>query len=136
VLLLVILVSLFPIGFLTAGLRQHLLDGGTPMRLPAWLIRIKEQDDVAFPAHALLGAVFRVAGCNAAASGLQWLKAAAHARNPGEVEQSVAGLRSAAQCLGSVAALAERLCPLVHGGYANVRQRRAVDGAGLGCSSR
>ena len=133
-LVLVIPVGLLPTCLLAASLCEQPLGSGTPTRFPAWLTRIKERDDVAFPAHALLGTMLHTARCHAAASGLQWLKAAAHARSAAEIERSAAGMRSSAACLGSVSALAAQLCPFVKGGFANPRQSQAAAQAGLACS--
>jgi hypothetical protein len=135
VLLLVIPVVLLPIGVLTMRLCERPLDTSGSTHVPAWLARIKEGDDVAFPAHMLLGTLLQAAGCDGVASGLQWLKAAAHARSAGEIERSAAGLRAVAAYLGSITALDEQLCPFVASGYANARQRQAADQAGLVCGS-
>jgi hypothetical protein len=42
--------------------------------------------------HALLGRSLEVARCNPSASGLQWLKAAAHAHTPRQVQRAASGV--------------------------------------------
>jgi len=103
-------------------------------RLPDWLTVLKERDELAFPAHAALGNILTVLGCSPAASGLQWLKAAAHARTPPEITLASDGLLAVAEHFGSSQALSVVLCPFVAGGYARPSQQQAAERAGLVCS--
>ena len=43
----------------------------------AW--RVKQRDELAYPAHATLGTIREVAGCSPTAAGFQWIKAGFHA---------------------------------------------------------
>ncbi len=103
--------------------------------VPTWLSALKQHDGIAFPVHAALGTVLSMLNCDPAASGLQWLKAAAHARSPAEIALTSRGLRDAAQRLGSSQAPTDRLCSFVTRGYAGTSQRQAVEQAGLVCPS-
>ncbi|MDQ3700388.1 MAG: hypothetical protein M3442_05640 [Chloroflexota bacterium] len=98
-----------------------------------WRERFERRDDVAFQSHAALGAALCTIVCDPLGSSLQWLKAAAHARNPEEVARSAQGLRTAAQRIDSTAKLAEVLCPLLADGFRGESQRHALEQAGITC---
>jgi hypothetical protein len=95
---------------------------------------LKGRDEVSFTAHATLGTALDALGCDAGATGLQWLKAAAHARDAGDVARAGDGLQVAARRLGSTQALTMRLCPYVSRGYVNSNQKQAAELAGLSCT--
>src|SRR5205823_5199908 len=101
--------------------------------LPEWLTAIKEQDAVAYPAHSQLGKALSAAGCDSSAAALQWLKAAAHARGPGDVEQAQEGLSQAAQRSQEPAALRQTLCGYAQGRPLEPDQEAALHAAGLRC---
>jgi hypothetical protein len=82
-----------------------------------------------------MGRALAALGCAPAAIGLQWLKAAAHARNEAEIEQASGGLRQASE-RGGAHALAERLCPYVADSYVGPAQQAAAEQAGLACGAR
>jgi hypothetical protein len=103
--------------------------------VPAWLSTFKQRDEIAFPVHAALGNVLSALDCDPLVSGLQWLKAAAHARSPAEIALTSSGLQNAAQRLGSSQALADRLCRFVARGYAGANQREVAEQAGVVCIS-
>jgi hypothetical protein len=63
----------------------------------ATLIRIKQDDRVAYPAHLAAARVLGVAGCSADAVRLQWLKGGLHASGAGQPEYIAAALRAEAR---------------------------------------
>ena len=71
------------------------------------VLRVKQSDAVAFPAHALAGAALEEGGCPVAASADQWRKAAGHAWFDGAARLAAAGLaRTAGASAGDGATLA------------------------------
>ena len=116
-----------------AHVRAQLVDASGVTHVASWLAAVKEVDEVAFAAHAALGRSFCLLACDPAASGLQWLKAAAHARTPAQAARASEGLQKAAERIGSAQALADRLCRFVADGYANRNQQQIVEEAGLTC---
>jgi hypothetical protein len=102
----------------------------------AWRERFERRDDVAFQSHAVFGAALCTIVCDPSGSGLQWLKAAAHARNAEEVARSAQGLRTAAQRSASETRLAEVLCPLITVDFRGENQRLALEQAGIPCPAR
>lgn len=99
----------------------------------AWRERFERRDDVAFQSHAAFGTALCTIVCDSLGSSLQWLKAAAHARNPDELARSAQGLRTAAQRSDSSTRLAEALCPLITVDFRGENQRLALDQAGIPC---
>lgn len=108
------------------------LDVGGTTRLPAWAVALKSQDDVAYPAHAVVGTLLDRLACNPAGAGLQWLKAAAHARTSAEVERSAQGLAAAKERSESARAFDASVCQFVTGAL-GPGQRAAAARAGLPC---
>jgi hypothetical protein len=58
----------------------------------AALIRFKQHDAVAYPAHIVAAYTLDVAGCSTDAIRLQWLKASLHASTDGQIQQIAAAL--------------------------------------------
>lgn len=120
---------------------------GTPVdvsgttRLPDWLVNLKERDEIAFPLHAWLGAGLVRLGCEPTAAGLQWVKAAAHARSADDLDQAVAGLiaaranAGAGPSGGSPDRFEAEVCGYLTGGSVGPNQAAALARAGLDCPS-
>ena len=109
------------------------IDVSGTTRLPAWLVAIKERDELAYPAHAIVGAVLTQAGCSPIAAGLQWLKAGAHARTEQEIMTAEQGLSVARARADPTETFDARLCAYMVDGYANAQQEAVTRGAGLRC---
>jgi hypothetical protein len=60
------------------------------------LVRIKQDDAVAYPAHIVAAHALNVAGCGKDAVRLQWLKAGLHASRDGQPERIAAALEASA----------------------------------------
>jgi hypothetical protein len=103
-------------------------------RLPAWLIALKNRDELAYPAHALLGTLLNDAGCPPVVAGLQWVKAGAHARNEHDIEAAGAGLAVARERASQPETFDATLCQFMAGGFANTRQEAVVRRAALDCT--
>ena len=71
-----------------AGSQQH---GAAAEGLTA----VTDRDAVAYPAHVLAALALEATRADPAAIGLQWLKAAAHARSDARLSRSIRGLRAA-----------------------------------------
>lgn len=104
------------------------------LRLPRWAESRLQRDEIAYPSHVALARGFSLLRTSPTAEGLQWLKAAAHARTDDEIRTIGAGLRSALARSepGQRQDIAAELCQAArHGsqpGHAMV-----VALAGLGC---
>jgi len=109
------------------------IDVSGTTRLPDWLVALKERDEIAYPAHAIVGAVLNQAGCSPIAVGLQWLKAGAHARTEQEIMTAEQGLSVARARADPTATFDARLCAFMTDGYANTQQEAVTRGAGLRC---
>jgi hypothetical protein len=68
------------------------VDLSKTLRLPVWLDALLSHDLVAYPLHAGLGRIFNVLAVPPEIAGLEWLKAAAHARSERALARVVAGL--------------------------------------------
>src|SRR4051794_33975044 len=99
------------------------LDVSGNTRLPEWLMEVKERDEFAYPLHVALGTMLCWIRCEPTASGVQWLKAAAHARTPEDVARAAAGLRQASQRFTTPQVLADQLCSYVPRGFARPAQQ-------------
>ena len=102
-------------------------------RLPAWLTALKNRDEIAYPAHAILGTLLDDAGCPPVVAGLQWVKAGAHARTEQEIEAAGAGLTSARTRASQAETFDAELCRFIGSGFANPRQEAVVRRSGLDC---
>jgi len=109
------------------------IDVSGTTRLPAWLVAIKERDEIAYPSHALVGTILNDAGCSPTAVGLQWLKAGAHARTEQEIMTAEQGLSVARARADPTETFDARLCAFMTNGYANAQQEAITRGAGLRC---
>ena len=56
------------------------------------VIRVKQQDAVAYPAHLIAARTLDVAGCGRDAVRLQWLKASLHASSDDQIEHIASAL--------------------------------------------
>jgi hypothetical protein len=100
---------------------------------PPVVTSAKGNDAIAYPAHVALATTLEAFRCSATATGLQWLKAAAHARSPAEVEQVASGLVAARQRSGTDDQLRSALCEFVRAGFASDGQARAMAQADMSC---
>jgi hypothetical protein len=101
---------------------------------PGPVSAIIKRDGVAFRAHSLLaGLIARTNGAPSAV-GVQWVKAAAHARTDAELQQVVQGLQWAQQRSAHQAELEPTLCAYVEDGWWTGLQREAFTSAGIQCS--
>lgn len=82
--------------------------------------------------HAALGRSLEYARCSPTASGLQWLKAAAHAHTPRQVQRATAGLVRDLARSRDPAQTRSVLCAAL-GGYPNAPQTVVTAAAGLAC---
>src|SRR6188768_3072054 len=79
------------------------LDVSGRWQLPEAIQAVIERDEVAYPAHVLLATVLEATRAAPAAVGLQWVKAAAHARNAAQMQRATTGLVEAQQRTSSPA---------------------------------
>jgi hypothetical protein len=82
--------------------------------------------------HAILGRSLEAARCNPTASGLQWFKAAAHARTERQIARVVFGITRDLARSGPADDTREVLCEWARGGMAPA-QVQAIARAGLRC---
>lgn len=75
-----------------AGQRPSALTAMKARTLEA-LLRVKQSDYVAFPAHAIAGVALELSGCPVAATGDQWRKAALHSWADWPAQVAASGLR-------------------------------------------
>src|SRR5688572_12940297 len=61
------------------------LNATATLPLPAWLDDLTQRGAIAYPAHAALGTALEMLDLSPAATAVQWLKAAAHARSDAEL---------------------------------------------------
>ncbi|HLI27343.1 MAG TPA: hypothetical protein VKZ60_09745 [Chloroflexota bacterium] len=108
------------------------VSGGTT--LGSTVAGAKANDALVYQAHASLGRLLGSLGCTSEAVGLQWLKAAAHARTDEQVVQAAVGLAAARARAAQPTAFDAQLCRYVARGFANAFQARAVATAGLRCA--
>ena len=97
VVLVTVLAMLIPLGALAAvviGLALVGRDVSKTLRLPAWLETRIQRDEIAYPAHVVLARGFGLFRVSPLAEGLQWLRAAAHARSDDQIRTAGEGLRS------------------------------------------
>ena len=99
---------------------------------PASLVAdAKGNDAIAYPAHVALATTLEAFRCSATAAGLQWLKAAAHARSAAEVARAVSGLAAARERSSEEEPVQTALCEFLRGGIASASQARAMAQAGI-----
>ena len=112
-------------------LRQP-LDVDAAVALPDWLARLARRDEVAYSAHAALGTALETLRYPPEAVGLQWLKAAAHARTAAEAERLGAGLAGTRRRSGDLDRVDAALCRYIIGG-GTLGQRAAMARAEMRC---
>jgi hypothetical protein len=113
------------------ALRQP-LDVRVNLPIPAWLDRLLDRDEVAYPVHLALGTALETLRFPPEAAGLQWLKGAAHARTAAEAERLGAGLARTRQRSGDPDRIDEALCRHIIGG-GTLGQRAAIARAQMRC---
>ena len=99
--------------------------------LPDQILLGSIPDDVAYPTHAALGTVLNLAGASPSAAGVQWVKAASHARSPGDVTRAAQGLAQARRYSRDPSRLDATLCAMIEHGNPAVWD--AADQAHLAC---
>lgn len=104
-------------------LSAETLDATRALALPAWLDHLTRRTAVAYPSHVALGSLLERLGLSPAATAVQWMKAAAHARSDAELESAARGISAALERDGDSRALAT-VCKLRDLG--DERQVRAV----------
>jgi hypothetical protein len=109
------------------------LDISGTVYIPSWIDVVKNQDALAYPAHVVLGSVLAQARCRPSAVGLQWFKAASHARNEAELRQAAEGIREARMLETSDQDIRDELCRAIIKGRFRPQQRTALEWAGLRC---
>lgn len=101
---------------LAARLYSRPLDVSGTMYLPRLVKIIKDRNEVAYPAHVILATILEATGGSPTAAGLQWLKAAAHARSDAELIRAARGLENAQRrCPDSGEFVIALSCYLRHG---------------------
>jgi hypothetical protein len=117
---------------LFALLLRQPLDLGATVALPNWLERLARRDEVAYSAHAALGTALEALRFPPEAVGLQWLKAAAHARTAAEAERLGAGLARTRRRSEDPDRVDAALCRYIIGG-GTLGQRAAMARAEMRC---
>ena len=133
---LLVLSSLVASGTVAARLCAEPLDVSGTRSLPRVLSGIKARDEIAYPAHVLLGSILERVGCDPTATALQWLKAAAHARSDRDARHAAAGIASARGRAPAGTDFRVRLCSYVGKGFARPEQAPAAALADLSCDAR
>jgi hypothetical protein len=90
--------------------------------IPSGLRELKQNDAVAYPAHAAIGGALNRIGATPGLAGIQWLKAAYHARSEAELDQAARGIGAAAAGRPAADQVGAELCAV----------RSAPDAAGAG----
>lgn len=129
------IVVILGISISAAGVRVCVepLDVSGTTRLPAEVASIKNRDDIAYPAHVILGTVLERLGCQPTATALQWFKAAAHARTDAELELTAQGIVAATRRSRSASEIETIFCAAVANGMAGAKQATALAEAGFRC---
>ena len=84
--------------------------------LPAIIEIVKDRDDIAYPAHVALASLLEVTQAAPTAVGLQWIKAAAHARDRDQLRRTATGLARAQRRAASLDEFWATLCPYIRTG--------------------
>jgi hypothetical protein len=109
------------------------LDVSGTVFIPSWVDAVKNQDALAYPAHVVLGTALARAHCRPSAIGLQWFKAASHARTESELRQAAQGMEAARVLETSEEEVRAELCRAVASGRIRPQQVTALEWAGLRC---
>jgi hypothetical protein len=106
------------------------LNATSTLALPRWLDELTERREIAYPAHAAIGTVLETLDLSPAATGVQWLKAAAHAASDRELSWAAEGIAAALARDHDDVAM-QVLCTVRDIG--NARQQQAAQRSGLTC---
>ena len=109
------------------------LDVSGTNRTPAYVMTAKANDQFAYSAHVRLAAALEAFHCSPTATGLQWLKAAAHAHLGPEVSLAAGGLAAARERSGAGDEWQSALCAFLPDGFASSGQALAVVQSGMRC---
>jgi hypothetical protein len=109
------------------------LDVSGTTATPAYVTTAKGNDQFAYSAHLGLATLLEAFHCSPTATGLQWLKAGAHARSPAEVSRTAHGLATARQRSGAGEPLESSLCGFLRGGFVSSGQAAAMVQADIRC---
>jgi hypothetical protein len=109
------------------------LDVSGTTQIPTHVTTAKGNDGFAYSAHAGLGTALEAFRCSPTATGLQWLKAAAHARSEREASRAASGLAVARERSGAGEQWQSALCGFLGDGSVSPGQALALDEAGLRC---
>lgn len=88
-------------------------------------------DSTSYQTHAVLGSVINSLGASPSAAGIQWLKAASHARTGGDIAEAARGIAVARERSGNAKQLDVVLCRIVEHGSPSVWA--VADRARLAC---
>lgn len=105
------------------------------IQAPSPVAAFFKRDGVAFRAHAGLAMLIAGANGDPSAAGVQWVKAAAHARTDADLDRVSRGLVWAREHTDSVTTLQSTLCSYVENGYWTGVQQQAFEAAGFQCPS-
>src|SRR5262249_11536203 len=97
------------------------------------ITRREEFDPLTYAAHAGLGRLLGDARCDPVATGLQWLKAGAHAHSPEQVEAIAKGIAAARTASGAVTQFDTALCSYVSHGFSTTEQMLGAEQGGVEC---
>lgn len=97
------------------------------------ITRREEFDPLTYAAHAGLGRLLGSARCDSVATGLQWLKAGAHAHSPEQVEAVAKGIAEARAASGLVTEFDTALCGYVSQGFSTTEQVIGAEQGGVEC---
>jgi hypothetical protein len=112
---------------------QEPIDVSGTTRVPGWFSTLKNRDEIAYPAHAMLGDLLNRTSCSPLAAGLQWLKASAHARTEQDVAVAGQGLVTARGRAAQAEAFDAALCGFVGRGFARPQQESVTRHARVEC---
>jgi len=90
-------------------------------------------DPLTYAAHAGLARLLGGAKCDSVATGLQWLKAGAHAHSPEQVEAIAKGIAAARAASGTVTEFDAALCGYVSHGFSTTEQVIGAEQGGVEC---
>lgn len=111
-----------------------LMAGSDALPLPPPIAAFISRDDIAYRVHAGFGDGLNHFKGPVALAGLQWFKAASHARSQAEAEHAIDGIAEALQRDGDSGEARAALCSARS--FGDQRQIRAVTRAGLVCDAR
>jgi len=109
------------------------LDVSGTTQTPAYVATAKGNDGFAYSAHAGLATALEAFRCSPTATGLQWLKAAAHARSEREISRAAGGLAVAQERSGAGEQWQSAICGFLRDGFASPGQVLALGEAGMRC---